>query len=111
MGYIFRDNSLKESEKKRGQNPREDRGRKDVNPNGQSPRGLLALCPPGPGFIPGGITADRAAPFKECFLADETAGGAADGREIPPAFGAVLRVPGYLGIAALAEKTGAFGRH
>ena len=55
----------------------------------------------------GGVAAGRAAPLKEIFLADKTAGRTAHGSKIAPAFGAALRVSGHFRAAGLTEKMGA----
>jgi len=57
----------------------------------------------------GRIIANRAAAFKDSFLANKTAGRAADRSEIPSALLTVLRVPGNLAAAVLAKKTGTLG--
>ena len=53
-----------------------------------------------------GITADWTALFKEGFLANKIAGGAADRCKKPSAFWASFFVPGNLCIAVLAKKPG-----
>ena len=104
---------LKKSENQGGKDCRKGRGGKNVYPERQGPCWLFIVRePPKPSGVSGRgsgrVIADRAASLKEGFLADKIAGRAADRGKIPPAPGAVFRVPGHFGVAALAEKTWTF---
>ena len=112
MTFLTKGVSPEKSEKQRGKNSRKDRGGQDIYPEGQGAGGPFAhgkIFTAAGACSLRGIAADRAASLKEIFFSGEAAFGTADRREISPAFGAVLRVQGDFGTAALAEKTGAFG--
>ena len=103
---------LFECGKKQGSNNGcKNRCRKDIYPKRQSTRRSFAfrkIRRRANGVIAGGITTDRAAPFKKSFLSGKTAGGAEDRSETPAAFGTIFRFPGYLHTAALAKETRRF---